>query len=173
LILTQIVYYRHKYKKIIGGFIMALRNIRKYGDEVLRKKSRHVDIINKRTIMLLKDMLETMYNAQGVGLAAPQVGILKRLVVIDVGEGPIFLINPEIIETEGKAIDTEGCLSIPGEEGEVERPERVIVKAMNEKSEEITLEGTGLLARAFCHEIDHLDGILFVDKIIESEGNNK
>lgn len=152
---------------------MALRNIRKYGDEVLRKKSRHVDIINKRTIMLLKDMLETMYNAQGVGLAAPQVGILKRLVVIDVGEGPIFLINPEIIETEGKAIDTEGCLSIPGEEGEVERPERVIVKAMNEKSEEITLEGTGLLARAFCHEIDHLDGILFVDKIIESEGNNK
>lgn len=152
---------------------MALRNIRKYGDEVLRKKSRHVDIINKRTIMLLNDMLETMYNAQGVGLAAPQVGILKRLVVIDVGEGPIFLINPEIIETEGKAIDTEGCLSIPGEEGEVERPERVIVKATNEKNEEITLEGTGLLARAFCHEIDHLDGILFVDKIIESEGNEK
>lgn len=151
---------------------MALRNIRKYGDEVLRKKSRHVDIINKRTIMLLNDMLETMYNAQGVGLAAPQVGILKRLVVIDVGEGPIFLINPEIIETEGKAIDTEGCLSIPGEEGEVERPERVVVKTMNEKGEEITLEGTGLLARAFCHEIDHLDGILFVDKIIESEGKD-
>lgn len=152
---------------------MALRNIRKYGDEVLRKKSRHVDIINKRTIMLLNDMLETMYNAQGVGLAAPQVGILKRLVVIDVGEGPIFLINPKIIETEGKVIDTEGCLSIPGEEGEVERPERVVVKAMNEKGEEITLEGTGLLARAFCHEIDHLDGILFVDKIFESEGKEK
>lgn len=151
---------------------MALRNIRKYGDEILRKKSRRVDTINKRTIILLNDMLETMYNAQGVGLAAPQVGILKRLVVIDVGEGPVFLINPEIIKTEGKITDTEGCLSIPGEEGEVERPERVVVRTMNEKGEEITIEGTGLLARAFCHEIDHLDGILFVDKIIESEGKD-
>ncbi len=111
-------------------------------------------------------MVETMYNAEGVGLAAPQVGILKRAVVIDVGEGLIKLINPEIIETEGNQKDVEGCLSVPGEQGEVERPYKVKVKALNEKGEEIVLEGEDLLARAFCHEIDHLDGVLFVDKVI-------
>lgn len=148
---------------------MALRNIRTYGDEVLRKKSRKVETINSRIITLLKDMLETMYEAEGVGLAAPQVGILKRLVVIDVGEGPLFLINPEVLEAEGKVVDTEGCLSIPGKQYEVERPEKVVVKALNEKGEEVTIHGDGLLARALCHEIDHLDGVLFIDKAIESE----
>ncbi|WP_411682998.1 peptide deformylase [Clostridium thailandense] len=149
---------------------MALRNIRKYGDEILRKKSRKVDEINDRILTLIADMEETMYDAQGVGLAAPQVGILKRIVVIDVGEGMLSLINPEIISQEGSQIDTEGCLSVPSEQGEVDRPNRVKVKAQNEKGEEIVIEGEGLLARALCHEIDHLDGILFVDKIIKSEG---
>jgi peptide deformylase len=148
---------------------MALRNIRTYGDEVLRKKSRIVETVNPRILTLLNDMLETMYEAEGIGLAAPQVGILKRLIVIDIGEGPLFLINPEITETEGNVVDTEGCLSIPGKQGEVERPERVIVKALNEKGENVTIKGTGLLARALCHEIDHLEGVLFVDKAIESE----
>lgn len=149
---------------------MALRTIRKYGDELLRKKSRKVDIIDERILTLLKDMEETMHAADGVGLAAPQVGILKRVVVIDIGEGILKLINPEIVETEGTETDTEGCLSVPGEQGEVERPYKVKVKAINEKGEKIMIEGEGLLARAFCHEIDHLDGILFVDKAIGSEG---
>lgn len=147
---------------------MAIRNIRKYGDDLLRKKSRKIEKIDDRILTLLEDMEETMYSADGVGLAAPQVGILKRAVVIDVGEGLIKLINPEIIETEGNEIDVEGCLSVPGEQGEVERPYKVKVKALNEKGEEIVLEGEGLLARAFCHEIDHLDGILFVDKVINN-----
>ncbi len=116
---------------------MALRNIRKYGDEILRKKSRKVDEINNRILTLIVDMEETMYDAQGVGLAAPQVGILKRIVVIDVGEGMLRLINPEIISQEGSQIDTEGCLSVPGEQGEVDRPNKVKVKAQNEKGEEI------------------------------------
>ncbi|MGO5074818.1 peptide deformylase [Clostridium sporogenes] len=145
---------------------MAIRNIRKYGDELLRKKSRKIEKIDDRILTLLEDMVETMYSAEGVGLAAPQVGILKRMVVIDVGEGLIKLINPEIIETEGSQKDVEGCLSVPGEQGEVERPYKVKVKALNEKGEEIVLEGEELLARAFCHEIDHLDGVLFVDKVI-------
>ncbi|ACA43676.1 peptide deformylase [Clostridium botulinum] len=145
---------------------MAIRNIRKYGDELLRKKSRKIEKIDDRILTLLEDMVETMYNAEGVGLAAPQVGILKRAVVIDVGEGLIKLINPEIIETEGNQKDVEGCLSVPGEQGEVERPYKVKVKALNEKGEEVVLEGEDLLARAFCHEIDHLDGVLFVDKVI-------
>ncbi|KOM96654.1 peptide deformylase [Clostridium botulinum] len=147
---------------------MAIRNIRKYGDELLRKKSRKIEKIDDRILTLLEDMVETMYNAEGVGLAAPQVGILKRAVVIDVGEGLIKLINPEIIETEGNQKDVEGCLSVPGEQGEVERPYKVKVKALNEKGEEIVLEGEDLLARAFCHEIDHLDGVLFVDKVINN-----
>ncbi len=149
---------------------MGLRNIRKYGDEILRKKSRKVEVINDRILTLIKDMEETMYEAQGVGLAAPQVGILKRVIVVDVGEGIIKLINPEIISREGSQLDVEGCLSVPGEQGEVERPNRVTVKALNEKDQEITVEGEGLLARALCHEIDHLDGILFVDKTIDGEG---
>jgi peptide deformylase len=143
---------------------MALRNIRTLGDDILRKKSKKIEVINKRILTLIEDMKETMYEAHGVGLAAPQVGILKRLVVIDVGEGPIVLINPEILETSGSQLDEEGCLSIPGREEEVERPNYVKAKALNEKGEEIIIEGEELLARAMCHEIDHLDGVLFIDK---------
>lgn len=147
---------------------MALRNIRKIGDDVLRKKSKKVDVINSRITTLIDDMFDTMYNAEGVGLAAPQVGILKRIVVIDTGDNPIALINPEIVSTEGKAIDEEGCLSIPGEQGKVERPTKVTVKAQNAKGEQIVITGEDLLARAICHEVDHLDGVLYIDKIIES-----
>lgn len=143
---------------------MALRNIRTLGDDILRKKSKKIEVINKRILTLIEDMKETMYEAHGVGLAAPQVGILKRLVVIDVGEGPIVLINPEILETSGSQLDEEGCLSIPGREEEVERPNYVKAKALNEKGEEIIIEGEELLARAICHETDHLDGVLFIDK---------
>ena len=143
---------------------MALRNIVKEGDEVLRKKCRPVDKIDDRILTILDDMAETLYDAGGVGLAAPQVGILRRIVVIDVGEGLIELINPEIIESEGEISDSEGCLSIPGKYGEVVRPERVKVKALDREGKEVTYEGTELLARAFCHEIDHLDGILYIDK---------
>lgn len=148
---------------------MALRNIRILGDNILRKKSRSVDKINDRILTLIEDMKETMYEAHGVGLAAPQVGILKRVVVIDVGEGPIALINPEIIETKGNVIDEEGCLSIPEREGKVDRPEYVKAKALNEKGEVIEIEGSGLLARAICHELDHLDGVLFIDKLFEGD----
>ena len=146
---------------------MALRNIMNYKkDDILRKKSREIEKIDKNITALLKDMAETMYKADGAGLAAVQVGILKRLVVIDVGEGLIKLINPVIVETYGKQQESEGCLSIPGIFGKVKRPERVVISALNEKGEPIKLEGVGMLARAFCHEIDHLDGILFIDKVI-------
>ena len=146
---------------------MAIREIRKKGDEVLRKKSKPVKEINDRTNQLIDDMLETMYNAEGVGLAAPQVGILRRICVIDVGEGPIVLINPEKIEESAEQIQAaEGCLSIPGIYGEVKRPERVVVKALDREGKSFTVEGTGMLARALCHEMDHLDGILFEDKVI-------
>ncbi|MGE5629353.1 MAG: peptide deformylase [Solirubrobacterales bacterium] len=151
---------------------MAIRNIRLNGDEILRKKSRKVEEINHRVLGILDDMLDTMYKAEGVGLAGPQIGILKRLVVIDIGEGPIKLINPEITEASGSIIDFEGCLSIPGEQGNVERPEKVTVIAMNEKGENIVINGEGFFARALCHELDHLDGILYIDKVIpEEEGN--
>lgn len=150
---------------------MGLRNIRKYGDEILRKKSRPIDEINERIKIMVKDMFDTMYEADGVGLAAPQIGILKRLVVIDVGEGPITLINPEILETEGSVLDEEGCLSLPGSQGIVPRPQRVKVKALNENGKETIIEGEGLLARAMCHEIDHLDGILFIDKVVKGEAD--
>jgi peptide deformylase len=148
---------------------MAIRNIRTKEDEILRKKSKVVTSIDERLLTLINDMKETMYASNGVGLAAPQVGILKRVVVVDIGEGPIVLINPEIIEKRGKVTDTEGCLSIPGEQGNVKRPKYVKVKAMNEKGEEILLEGENSLARAFCHEIDHLDGILYIDKIVKEQ----
>ncbi|UWD50201.1 peptide deformylase [Clostridioides difficile] len=144
---------------------MALRQIVQIGEPVLRKKSKKVEKIDAKIIQLLDDMAETMYDAEGVGLAAPQVGILKRVVVIDIGEELIELINPEIIETSGEQIDDEGCLSVVGESGEVKRPNYVKVRALNRNGETIELEGEELLARAFCHEIDHLDGILFVDKI--------
>ena len=118
-----------------------------------------------RTMFLIEDMIDTMYDAMGVGLAAPQVGILKRIVVIDVGEGPMVLINPVILETSGEQTGSEGCLSVPGKAGEVTRPNYVKVKALNENMEEVIYEGTELLARAFCHEIDHLDGHLYVEKV--------
>lgn len=149
---------------------MALRNIRVEGDEILRKRSREISEINDRVLTLIQDMKDTMYHAEGVGLAAPQIGILKRIVVIDVGNGPIVLINPEIVNVQGSQIDLEGCLSVPGVQGKVERPQKVTVKALNEKGEMFELEGEGLLARAFCHEIDHLNGKLFIDKTIKESG---
>ena len=136
---------------------MALRTIRVQGDSVLTKKSRTVDKMTPRIGELITDMLDTMYDAMGVGLAAPQVGILKRIVVIDVGEGPIVLINPEILETSGEQTGDEGCLSVPGMAGQVTRPNYVKVKALDVNMDEQIYEGEGLLARAFCHEIDHLD----------------
>ncbi|NLX70399.1 MAG: peptide deformylase [Clostridiales bacterium] len=146
---------------------MAIRRIMKYGeDDVLHKKSRPVEKIDKRILDLLDDMAETMRAADGVGLAAPQVGILRRVVVIDVGDGLIELINPEIIETSGQQQGPEGCLSIPGVSGEVIRPERVKVRALNRNGESFEIDATDLLARALCHEIDHLDGILFIERAI-------
>ena len=144
---------------------MALRTIRVQGDPVLTKKSRPVEQMTPRISELITDMLDTMYEKMGVGLAAPQVGILKQIVVIDVGEGPIVLINPEIIETSGEQTGEEGCLSVPGKWGIVTRPNYVKVRALNEEMEEFEIEGEGLLARAFCHEIDHLSGHLYVDKV--------
>mgnify|MGYP002588927316 CR=1 FL=1 len=144
---------------------MALRTIRVQGDSVLTKKSRTVDKMTPRIGELITDMLDTMYDAMGVGLAAPQVGILKRIVVIDIGEGPIVLINPEILETEGSQTGDEGCLSLPGKAGVVTRPNYVKVRALDENMVERELEGTELLARAFCHEIDHLDGHLYTELV--------
>ena len=145
---------------------MAIRQIR-YLRSYIKKISREVIEINERIKILLDDMIDTMYEGDGVGLAAPQVGVLRRAVVIDIGEGIIKLINPEIIEKEGENIDVEGCLSVPGRAGIVKRPERVRVKYLNEFGEEKIIEGRGLLAKALCHEIDHLNGILFIDKMIE------
>lgn len=147
---------------------MATRNIRELGDEVLTKKCREVKEMNDRTRELIDDMLETMYEANGVGLAAPQVGVLKRIVVIDVGEGPVVLVNPRIVETEGSQTGSEGCLSVPGKAGKVTRPNYAKVVAFNENMEEYTIEGTELMARAICHECDHLDGKLYVD-LVEGE----
>lgn len=144
---------------------MAIREIRTMGDDVLSKTCKEVKAMTPRTAILIEDMLDTMYEAMGVGLAAPQVGILKRIVVIDVGEGPIVLINPEILETSGEQTGDEGCLSVPGKAGCVTRPNYVKVKALDENMEEVIYEGEGLLARAFCHEIDHLDGHLYVEKV--------
>lgn len=147
---------------------MALRTIRVEGDSVLTKVSRPVDKMTPRIQDLIEDMLDTMYEAQGVGLAAPQVGILKRIVVIDVGEGPIVLINPKIIETSGEQTGDEGCLSVPGMAGKVTRPNYVKVKALDEEMNEVEYEGEELLARAFCHEIDHLDGHIYTE-FVEGE----
>lgn len=147
---------------------MAIRTIREYGDEVLEKECKEVTKVSLRTKILINDMLDTMYEEMGVGLAAPQVGILKRIVVIDIGEGPIVLINPEIIEKAGEQTGEEGCLSVPGKSGLVTRPNYVKVRAYDEDMEEVEYEGEGLLARAFCHEIDHLSGKLYVD-LVEGE----
>ena len=144
---------------------MALRTIREFGDEVLNKECKEVTKMTLRTQVLINDMLDTMYEAMGVGLAAPQVGVLKRIVVIDVGEGPIVLINPVILETSGEQTGEEGCLSLPGKAGMVTRPNYAKVKALNENMEEYILEGTELLARAICHECEHLDGFMFVSHV--------
>ena len=148
---------------------MAIRNCKKRATKTLRKISRPVKQVDKRIPTLIDDMCVRLCNANdGVGLAAPQVGILRRVVVIDVGDGNVYeLINPEIISTSGEVVDAEGCLSVPGRRGKVARPEKVTVRAINRKGEECEYTGTGLLARAFCHEIDHLDGILYLDKMIE------
>ena len=144
---------------------MAFRNIRTLGDDCLGKVCKEVKEINTRTRVLIDDMLDTMYEANGVGLAAPQVGILKRIVVIDVGEGPIVMINPVILETSGEQTGDEGCLSVPGKAGTVTRPNYVKAKAFDEDMNEFEIEGTELLARAICHECDHLDGHLYVEKV--------
>ncbi len=145
---------------------MAIRNIREIGDSILTKVSKEIKKVDNRLLVLIDDMLDTLYHSEGVGLAAPQIGILKRLIVIDIseeGDNPLILINPEIIETEGSQIGDEGCLSVPGKVGTVERPNYVKVKAFDKNMEEITVEGTELLARALCHEIDHLNGVLYVE----------
>ncbi len=144
---------------------MALRKIRQLGDEVLTKKCREVKEMTPRIRELIEDMKETMYEANGVGLAAPQVGVLRRVVVVDVGEGPIVLVNPRILETRGELTEDEGCLSLPGKAGLVTRPAYVKVEAWNQDMERVELEGEELLARAFCHEIDHLDGHMYVEKV--------
>ena len=146
---------------------MALRNIRKLGDDILRKKCRSVETIDEKILTLLDDMAETMYAANGVGLAAPQIGVLKRVVVIDIGDELLELINPEITHFEGNIKDTEGCLSVPGKYGYVVRPAKVTATALNRDGEKFEITGEGMLAKALCHEIDHLDGIVFVDKVTE------
>lgn len=145
---------------------MAIRNIREIGEEVLGKNCKMVMEMTPRTRELIEDMLDTMYEANGVGLAAPQVGVLKRIVVIDVtGEDPYILINPRIVETSGEQTGMEACLSVPGKTGQVTRPNYVKAVALDVNMKEFELEGTELLARAICHELDHLDGHLYVEKV--------
>ena len=151
---------------------MAIREIREEGDPILRKKSREVEIIDDRVLQLLDDMLETLHTSKdGIGLAAPQVGVLKRVIVIDLseegGDGPFKLINPRIIKAKGEQVCREGCLSVPGVLGDVTRPAEVVVEALNEKGEKIKIKGKEIMAVVLCHEIDHLDGILFTDKATE------
>ena len=148
---------------------MAKRQIRLSTDEVLRKTCKPVKEITANTLTLLEDMAETMYDANGVGLAAPQVGILKRIVVIDIGEGLLELINPVIVETKGLQIDYECCLSVPGTSARVERPAYVKVEALDRNGAPIVVEGEELMAVALCHELDHLDGVLYIDKALPEE----
>jgi peptide deformylase len=146
---------------------MAIRNIVKHGDEVLRKTCRTQMTFDEKLATVLDDMIETMYAADGVGLAAPQVGILRRYCVIDIGEGVVELVNPVITETEGEQLEQEGCLSYPGEYGVTRRPEKVTVRAQDRHGNKITVTGEGLMARALCHEIDHLDGVIFKDRLVK------
>lgn len=143
---------------------MALRNIREQGDPALEKVCRPVEEMTPRIKTLIEDMLDTMYDANGVGLAAPQVGVLRRIFVVDIGEGPIVMINPEVVSTDGEQTGQEGCLSIPGKAGMVTRPNHVIMKGLDRDMNEITVEGEELLARALLHENDHLDGHLYAEK---------
>lgn len=144
---------------------MATRKIVELGDEKLRKQCKTVEKFDLRLRILLKDMADTMYKANGVGLAGPQVGILRRVVVVDIGDGLIEMVNPEIVRAEGEQTGPEGCLSIPGRQGVVKRPNEVTVRAMDGRGEPFEITADGFLARAFCHEIDHLDGVLYVDKM--------
>lgn len=147
---------------------MALLKVRKIGDPVLRSKAKEIEAVNKKTLDLIDNMFETMYEEDGVGLAAPQVGILKRIAVVDIRENnKIVLINPKIIEEEGKAIMEEGCLSIPDETGDVIRAEKIKVRTLNKEGKKVEFEAEGFEARAIQHEIDHLNGVLFVDKIVK------
>ena len=146
---------------------MAIRNIVKNGDEILRKVCRTQMTFDDKLATVLDDMIETMYAADGVGLAAPQIGMLRRYCVIDIGEGVIELVNPVIEETEGEQLEQEGCLSYPGEYGTTRRPMKVTVRAQNRKGETFRVTGEGLLARALCHEIDHLDGVIYKDRVIK------
>lgn len=147
---------------------MAIRKIRENGDEILRKKSREVEKIDEKIIELLEDMIETMHKYNGVGLAAPQVGILKRVVVIDLYDGnePLKLINPRVVKAKGKQEVEEGCLSFPNQYAKMIRPEEIVAEALNEKGEKVKIKAKGLLAQAICHEVDHLEGVLFVDNMI-------
>lgn len=145
---------------------MALRNVVKVGDPVLNKRCRVVENFDEKLSIIIDDMLETMYDANGVGLAAPQIGLLKRIVVIDVGDGPMELVNPEITLKEGEQREQEGCLSLPGKYGTTIRPAKVQVKAQDRNGKWQVFTGEDLKARAFCHELDHLDGILFTSKVI-------
>jgi peptide deformylase len=144
---------------------MALRQIRVYGDDILTKKCREVKEMTPRLKELIMDMLETMYDAEGVGLAAPQVGVLRRIVVIDVGEGPIVLVNPKIVEQDGEQEGAEGCLSVPGKAGNVKRPNHVVVEGFDENMNPVRVEGEELLARALCHELDHLEGVMYTTRV--------
>ena len=144
---------------------MALRQIRVYGDDILTKKCREVKEMTPRLKELIDDMLETMYDAEGVGLAAPQVGVLRRIVVIDVGEGPIVLVNPRIIEQDGEQEGMEGCLSVPGKIGQVTRPNHVIVEGLDADMNQVRVEGEEHLASALCHELDHLEGVVYTSKV--------
>lgn len=149
---------------------MALRNLRYEGDEILRKKGREVPLVDDRIRMLMDDMVETMYANDGVGLAAPQVGILKRVIVIDVEDGNIYkMANPKIISESGEEAAEEGCLSVPEKRGLVVRPMKVVVEYTDENNQAKKLEAEGLLARAICHEIDHLNGVLFIDRVIDDK----
>lgn len=144
---------------------MAIRKIRELGDDILRKNCREVKEMTPKIRELIGDMYDTMYEAMGVGLAAPQVGILKRIVVIDADGTPYTMINPRILETDGTQEGSEGCLSVPGKAGMVTRPNYVKAEAWNEEMERYEIEGEGLLARAICHELDHLDGVMYVDRV--------
>ncbi|MCD8231541.1 MAG: peptide deformylase [Clostridiales bacterium] len=146
---------------------MALRTIRLYGDEILTKKCREVKTMSPRMQQLVEDMLETMYDANGVGLAAPQVGVLRRIVVIDIGDGmePLIMVNPVILETEGEQTGDEGCLSLPGKAGQVTRPNYVKAQYFDENMDAYEIEAEELLARAICHELEHLDGHMYVEKV--------
>ncbi|MBG0765338.1 MAG: peptide deformylase [Tissierellales bacterium] len=148
---------------------MALRNLRLEGDEILRKQSREIKNINERIKILADDMIETMKENDGIGLAAPQVGILKRIIVVDIGQGPLIMVNPDILEKDGEQIINEGCLSVPNKNGNVKRPEKLKVTYTDLEGDKHTIKTEGLLSVVISHEVDHLNGVLFIDKVIEED----